>query len=101
VLNGYFAISRRMADSYSNNQNRTNDQVQELVTGLTPGEIEVLKLLPYGYQNKEMGEKLKLSRRTIEGYRDSMKKKLCVHTTAELIIFAIRARLIRVEGPLL
>ncbi|MFD0940755.1 response regulator transcription factor [Pedobacter boryungensis] len=53
-------------------------------------EIEILQLIAEGYTNHEMSEKLFLSKRTIEGHRQSLIDKTNSKNTAALIKFAVR-----------
>ena len=55
---------------------------------LSNRELEVLNLIAEGYTNKEMGEKLFLSKRTIEGHRQALLEKTATKNTAMLIRFA-------------
>lgn len=52
-------------------------------------EIEVLQLIAEGFTNSEMSEKLFLSKRTIEGHRQSLIDKTQSKNTAALIRFAV------------
>jgi len=52
-------------------------------------EIEVLNLIAEGLTNLEMSEKLFLSKRTIEGHRQSLIEKTGSRNTAALIRFAV------------
>jgi DNA-binding NarL/FixJ family response regulator len=58
-------------------------------------EIEVLDLISQGMTNSEMGEKLFLSKRTVEGHRRSLIDKVQCRNSAELIKFAVTHGLIR------
>ena len=55
---------------------------------LSNRELEVLNLIAEGYTNREMGEKLFLSKRTIEGHRQALLEKTNTKNTAMLIRFA-------------
>jgi len=55
---------------------------------LTPRELDVLKRLVQGYTNRQIAEELKLSVRTVEGYRANMSEKLGLHSRAELVRYA-------------
>lgn len=55
---------------------------------LTPRELDVLNLVVQGYTNRQIAEELKLSVRTIEGYRANMTEKLGLHSRAELVRYA-------------
>jgi len=56
---------------------------------LTPREREVCGLLAYGYSNREIGEKLSISHRTVENHRASIMSKLDLDSRADLVRFAI------------
>jgi two-component system response regulator NreC len=65
------------------------------VGGLTPKEIEVLKLLALGHTNAEIAELTGSSLRTIEAHRAHIQQKLHCHTRAELVRIAFDAGLLR------
>ncbi|KHJ36764.1 transcriptional regulatory protein DegU [Pedobacter glucosidilyticus] len=52
-------------------------------------EIEILHLMSEGYTNNEMSDKLFISKRTIEGYRQNLIDKTKVKNTAALIKYAV------------
>jgi DNA-binding NarL/FixJ family response regulator len=56
---------------------------------LSKREIEVLEYIAEGLTNKEMSEKLMLSKRTVENFRQSLTKKTNSTNTASLIKYAI------------
>ncbi|UCF39709.1 MAG: response regulator transcription factor [Gemmatimonadota bacterium] len=61
---------------------------------LTPREQEVLTLIADGRTNKEIAGELGISPRTVETHRESLMRKLRIHTVAGLTRFAIDAGLI-------
>jgi DNA-binding CsgD family transcriptional regulator len=61
---------------------------------LSPRECQVLNLLAAGKSNKEIGSALKIGTRTVETYRARLMNKLELHTTAELVRYAIRNKMI-------
>ena len=61
---------------------------------LTARERDVLQLVAEGFTNKEIARKLKLSVYTAEGYRGRIMEKLNLHSTGELVRFAMRSGLI-------
>lgn len=69
--------------------------VQSVNADLSKREIEVLSLSARGYTANEIGEKLHLSRKTIEGYRARIKEKLGLHSRAELVRYALEVGLLR------
>lgn len=61
---------------------------------LNSRELEILKLIGEGLTNSEMGEKLFISRRTVEGHRQNLMDKTGCKNTATLIKYAVLKRLI-------
>jgi two-component system, NarL family, response regulator NreC len=57
--------------------------------GLSEREAEVLRLIALGHTNKEIGEQLFLSVRTVESHRAHIQQKLRLDTRAELVRFAL------------
>lgn len=64
---------------------------------LTQREIDVLKLICMEYTNKEIGDKLNISPRTVEGYRQSILEKTYCKNTAGIVIYAIEHQLFDVK----
>ena len=62
--------------------------------GLTPRELEVLRLIALGHTNSEIADDLFLSVRTIETHRANLQAKLGVSTRAELVRCAFERELI-------
>lgn len=63
----------------------------ELLTGR---EKEVLQLLAEGRSNKEVAVLLDIGLSTIETHRSNLMQKLNLHGTAEIVLYAVRKRLI-------
>ena len=55
---------------------------------LTVREIDVLKLIVQGYTNRQIGDKLSISVRTVEGHRANLSEKLGLHSRVELVRYA-------------
>lgn len=62
--------------------------------GLTHREREVVQLIAEGKINKEIGEMLKISVKTVETHRAAAMHKLNLRTTAELVRYAVRNNII-------
>ncbi len=67
---------------------RTADARDEL----TPREVEILELLAKGMSNKEIGEKLFLSEKTVKHYVTNLLQKLQVHNRVEAALLAQKSR---------
>jgi len=58
---------------------------------LSDREIEVLQLMAEGMNRREIAAEMGLSVKTIESYRENMKKKLDLRDTVQLAQYAVRA----------
>ena len=61
---------------------------------LTDREKEVLQLLAEGRSNKEVASLLDVGLSTVETHRSNLMQKLNLHSTAEIVLYAVRKRLI-------
>jgi two-component system, NarL family, response regulator NreC len=61
---------------------------------LTDREKEVLHLLAEGRSNKEVATLMDLGLSTVETHRANLMQKLNLHNTAEIVLYAVRKRLI-------
>lgn len=61
---------------------------------LTDREKEILQLLAEGKSNKDVAAFLNLSPYTVETHRTHIMQKLNLHNTAELVLYAVRKRII-------
>src|SRR2546430_10347974 len=61
---------------------------------LSSREQSVVQLIAEGHTNKSVGAVLNLSVKTVETHRASAMRKLGISSTAELVRYAIRAKLI-------
>ena len=61
---------------------------------ITPRQTEVLRMIAMGLSAREIGEKLKISPRTVEFHRAMIIERLDLHSTAQLTIYAIERQLV-------
>jgi len=71
---------------------RASDRAEE--SALSPRETEVLRLMALGHTNREIGEQLELSVRTVETHRAHIQQKLGLATRPELTRYALANGLI-------
>jgi two-component system, NarL family, response regulator NreC len=64
---------------------------------LSKRERQVLELVAEGLTNIQIGEKLGISPKTVARHRERIMNKLDLHSSTELVKYAIRTGLIRVE----
>ena len=64
---------------------------------LTPREREVLQLIAEGKSNKEVAAALFVSPTTIETHRARIMDKLDLHSTAEIVLYAVRKGIVQLK----
>lgn len=63
-------------------------------TDLTAREREVLGLVAQGLSNRDIGDRLGISTKTVDNHRSNLMRKINVHSVAELMSFAMREGLL-------
>ena len=81
-------ISKMLAEDYMRQMRQRG--VEDSYELLTPREREILQMLGEGNSNKDVAAKLNLSLHTVETHRGNLLEKLNLHSTAELILYAVR-----------
>ena len=84
------SISR---DSKGHSKKRPKDKPEEAFP-LTDRQKKILRLVAQGYTNREIGEQLNISIRTVEVHRFNLMRRLRVRNVAQLLRRAILLRLI-------
>lgn len=64
---------------------------------LTPREMEVLKLVAEGLTNQEIADKLVLSLKTVQTHRAHLMEKLNLHDRTELVKYALKKGILKLE----
>jgi DNA-binding NarL/FixJ family response regulator len=73
---------------------RMTDAGGRSVPGLTPRQLDVLRLIVKGQRMKEIASSLNLSTRTVETHKYEMMDALGLHSTAELVRYAIDQQIV-------
>lgn len=96
VKNGFYFNNdvKQALKNGANQRNFLTKTISNVPIKLTRRELQVLDLICKDRNNNEIAESLYLSVRTIEGHRTSLISKIGCHTTAGLVLFAIKYQLI-------
>ena len=86
------AVAKVMLDDYV--QRLSDKGVDDRYELLSEREREILQLVAEGHSSKSVAELLSISPATVETHRAHILQKLDVHSTAELVLFAVRRRII-------
>lgn len=71
---------------------------KEKISFLSERELEVLKLASVGLLNKEIGEKLDISERTVKNHMANIFRKIDCNDRTQAAVFSIRNGLVKVNG---
>ena len=67
------------------------------LSGFTKREMEVLKYCCMDMSYTQIGDKLGISKRSVEGHRDNLFRKLKVNSRIGLVLYAIRSGIVPIE----
>jgi two-component system response regulator NreC len=70
---------------------------EDSMSGLSEREQEVLRLVAEGLLNKDIGERLGISPKTVARHRENIMRKLNLHNRTELVKYAIKMGLIDID----
>jgi DNA-binding NarL/FixJ family response regulator len=98
--NGVFLTQDVSSAILRNIKKTTKHDDEDNSLTLSSKEIAVLKLVCAEKNNKEIGELLNMSSRTVEAVRDRLRAKTNTKNTAGLIIYALKNNLIETEVEL-
>ena len=89
----YPAATKLLVDGYLDRSARDEDPYD----GLTEREREVLKLVAEGYSGTEIAERLVISPKTVDTYRERIMQKLGMRHRYELVRYALRKGMLKAE----
>ena len=88
------AVADMLFDDYALRLQR--HEIRDSYELLTDRERQVLQLLAEGMTNKEVAATLALGVSTVETHRLNLMQKLNLHNTAEVVLYAVRKKILRV-----
>lgn len=86
-------VSNRLITSLGTNR---EENIEKILESLTDRELEFLRLACTGLTYKEIADKMCVSPRSVDGYRDNLFMKLNARSRVELAIFAIKYHIVRI-----
>lgn len=73
-----------------------DENIESLLESLTDRELEFLRYACTGLTYKEVADKMCVSPRSVDNYRDALFEKLNAHSRVELAIFAIKYHIVEI-----
>jgi two-component system invasion response regulator UvrY len=92
--NGFY-YSERIAGRISSLQ--FNSESNDHINKLSQRELDFLVLASSDLSYKEIADKMIVSVRTVDGYRDSIYEKLKIHSRIGLVLYAVRHKIVRID----
>ena len=95
VVEGRNYFSQELLQNLLKNIKNPEESLADFLD-LSAREIEIISLICQGLSNIEIGEKLFLSKRTVEKHRANILEKTDTKNTASLVMFAIKNKIVAV-----
>ena len=100
VYGGQSLISPSMASKllseFASMIKRTDDRQQVPAPRLTDREMEVLKLVAKGMNNRDIAKQLFISENTVKNHIRNILEKLQLHSRMEAVVYAVREKLLEI-----
>jgi two-component system response regulator NreC len=96
LLSDYQRLSRQVETQPQSLDDSNHEGIISLDV-LSLRERQVLEFVAHGLNNNQIGLELKLSPKTVARHRERIMSKLNMHSRTELVKFAIRTGLVRLE----
>ncbi len=90
VLSGRQYLSDRLKEELLMKLSRDNPGAGAGVEGLSNREFEIFQLIGKGMSNRNIAEKMNISVKTVENYRERIKAKLNMENSPQLVQFAVQ-----------
>ena len=88
IMQGDIYVDQKMLPSLIGHETGSKTKLDIAAEPLSPREVDILKLIVDGYTNRQMGDELGISIRTVEGHRANIYGKLGLHSRVELVRYA-------------
>jgi DNA-binding NarL/FixJ family response regulator len=88
ILRGDLYIDPTMVRGLLEESRQSHVNQNNPTESLTPRETEILRFIVEGYTNRQIGQELNISIRTVEGHRANISDKLGLHSRVELVRYA-------------
>ncbi|MFF3889712.1 response regulator [Streptomyces sp. NPDC001914] len=92
-------ITRRLIERFAHREESPRTGLHRDLAGLTPRELEVLRLLATGLSNAELADRLFLSPTTVKTHVGRILSKLDLRDRVQAVVLAYESGLISPQGP--
>lgn len=97
VVSGDIYIHPTLSNVLVKAYKRKDDEEEEdLIAGLTRREYEVISLISKGFNNKEIGQELFISEKTVKNHVSNIFKKINVNDRTQAALFALKNNITKI-----
>ena len=91
------AMASKLLTEFALMAKRSNERSQQVPTPrLTERELEVLKLVARGLNNRDIANELFISENTVKNHIRNILEKLQLHSRMEAVVYAVREKLLEI-----
>jgi two-component system NarL family response regulator len=90
------SMASKLLSEFATMIKRTDDRQQVPTPRLTDREMEVLKLVAKGMNNRDIAKQLFISENTVKNHIRNILEKLQLHSRMEAVVYAVREKLLEI-----
>jgi len=91
------AMASKLLTEFALMAKRSNERIEQVPTPrLTERELEVLKLVARGLNNRDIARELFISENTVKNHIRNILEKLQLHSRMEAVVYAVREKLLEI-----
>ena len=90
------SMASKLLTEFASVIKRTDDRQQVPTPRLTDREMEVLKLVAKGLNNRDIAKQLFISENTVKNHIRNILEKLQLHSRMEAVVYAVREKLLEI-----
>jgi len=90
------SMASKLLTEFASMIKRTDDRQQVPTPRLTDREMEVLKLVAKGMNNRDIAKQLFISENTVKNHIRNILEKLQLHSRMEAVVYAVREKLLEI-----
>lgn len=91
------SMASKLLNEFAAMSKRTDERKEVPAPRLTDREMEVLRLVAEGLNNREIGERLFISENTVKNHIRNILEKLHLHSRMEAVVYAVREKMIDIK----
>ena len=91
------SMASKLLNEFATMVKRRDERTQMPGPRLTERELQVLRLVAKGLNNKDIGEELYISENTVKNHVRNILEKLHLHSRMEAVVYAVREKLLDIK----